>query len=86
MRSQLGPFFNLINARSRFEIESYRQRGEAMARQGLVPATAFIPVVEHRLPVGDLPWSERHTGLPQERHGTPAIPFNPKAFEADHSC
>ena len=48
--------------------------------------------------MGYLPWSERHTGLPQERHalnafdrigcvfGTPAIPFNPKAFEADHSC
>jgi hypothetical protein len=46
--------------------------------------------------MGDLPWSQRHAGLPQERHalngfdrigrgfGTPAIPFNPKAFEADH--
>ena len=48
--------------------------------------------------MGYLPWSERYTGLPQERHalnafdrigrvfGTPPIPFNPKAFEADHSC
>jgi len=48
--------------------------------------------------MGYLPWSERHTGLPQEGYalnavdrigrivGTPAIPLNPKAFEADHSC
>jgi len=62
------------------------------------PFPTLIPVGEHRLPMGYLPWSERHTGLPQERHalnafdrtgcvfGTPAIPFNPKAFEADHSC
>ena len=44
MRSQLATFFNLINGRSPFEIESYRQRGEAMARQGLVPATAFSAI------------------------------------------
>ena len=31
MQSQLAVFFNLINGRSPFEIESYRQRGEAMA-------------------------------------------------------
>jgi len=31
MRSQLATFFDLINGRSPFEIESYRQRGEAMA-------------------------------------------------------
>ncbi len=44
MRSQLATFFDLINGRSPFEIESYRQRGEAMARQGLVPATAFSAI------------------------------------------
>ena len=41
MRSELVTFFDLINGRSPFEIESYRQRGEATARKGLVPATAF---------------------------------------------
>ena len=62
------------------------------------PFPTLIPVGEHRLPMGYLAWSERHTWLPQERHalnafdriggvcGTPAIPFNPKAFETDHSC
>jgi galactonate dehydratase len=44
MRSQLAAFFELIDGRSPFEIESYRQRGEAMARQGLVPATAFSAI------------------------------------------
>jgi galactonate dehydratase len=44
MPSQLATFFNLIDGRSPFEIESYRQRGEAMARQGLVPATAFSAI------------------------------------------
>ena len=44
MRSQLSAFFDLINGRSPFEIESYRQRGESMARQGLVPATAFSAI------------------------------------------
>ena len=44
MRSQLATFFNLIDGRSPFEIESYRQRGEAMVRQGLVPATAFSAI------------------------------------------
>jgi len=44
MRAQLATFFALINGRSPFEIESYRQRGEAMARQGLVPATAFSAI------------------------------------------
>jgi galactonate dehydratase len=44
MRTQLASFFELINGRSPFEIESYRQRGEAMARQGLVPATAFSAI------------------------------------------
>lgn len=44
MRSQLSAFFDLINGRSPFEIESYRQRGEAMARQGLVAATAFSSI------------------------------------------
>ena len=44
MRTQLSSFFELINGRSPFEIESYRQRGEAMARKGLVPATAFSAI------------------------------------------
>ena len=41
MRTQLAVFFNLIDGRSPFEIESYRQRGEAMARQGLVAAATW---------------------------------------------
>jgi galactonate dehydratase len=44
MRAQLAAFFNLIDGRSPFEIESYQQRGEAMARQGLVAATAFSAI------------------------------------------
>ena len=44
MRSQLSAFFDLIDGRSPFEIESYRQHGEAMARQGLVAATAFSSI------------------------------------------
>jgi galactonate dehydratase len=44
MRRELQRFFELIDGRSPFEIESYRQRGEPMARQGLVPATAFSAV------------------------------------------
>jgi len=44
MQKQLAAFFDLINGRSPFEIESYRQRGEGMARQGLVPATAFSAI------------------------------------------
>jgi galactonate dehydratase len=44
MRAQLGAFFRLVDGRSPLEIESYRQRGEAMARQGLVPATAFSAI------------------------------------------
>jgi galactonate dehydratase len=44
MRAQLAAFCNLIDGRSPFEIESYRQRGEAMARQGLVAATAFSAI------------------------------------------
>jgi galactonate dehydratase len=33
-----------VKGRSPFEIESYRQRGESMARQGLVAATAFSAI------------------------------------------
>jgi galactonate dehydratase len=44
MRRELQRFFELIDGRSPLEIESYRQRGEAMARQGLVPATAFSAI------------------------------------------
>ena len=35
MRRELQRFFELVDGRSPFEIESYRQRGEPMARQGL---------------------------------------------------
>jgi galactonate dehydratase len=44
MRRELQRFFALINGRSPFEIEFYRQRGEPMARQGLVGATAFSAI------------------------------------------
>jgi galactonate dehydratase len=44
MRSELAMFFDLIEGRSPFEIESYRQRGEAIARKGLIPATAFSAI------------------------------------------
>jgi galactonate dehydratase len=44
MRGQLSTFFDLVNGKSPFEIELYRQRGEALARQGLVPATAFSAI------------------------------------------
>jgi galactonate dehydratase len=44
MRRELQRFFELINGRSPFEIESYRQRGEPLARPGLVPATAFSAI------------------------------------------
>ena len=44
MRGELERFFALINGRSPFEIESYRQRGEPLAHQGLVPATAFSAI------------------------------------------
>jgi galactonate dehydratase len=44
MRSQLKPFFDLVNGRSPFEIERYRQQGEALARQGLVAATAYSAI------------------------------------------
>ena len=41
---KLDRFFALVEGRSPFEIEFYRQRGESMARQGLVPATAFSAI------------------------------------------
>ena len=44
MHRELQTFFSLIEGRSPFEIESYRQRGEPMARKGLVPATAFSAI------------------------------------------
>ena len=44
MRRELQTFFSLIEGRSPFEIESYRQRAEQMARKGLVPATAFSAI------------------------------------------
>lgn len=44
MRSQLKAFFDLVNGRSPFEIERYRQQGEPLARQGLVAATAFSAI------------------------------------------
>ena len=44
MRRELERFFALINGRSPLEIESYRQRGEPLTREGLVPATAFSAI------------------------------------------
>jgi galactonate dehydratase len=44
MRAQLKTFFELINGQSPFDIESYRQRGEPIARKGLVEATAFSAI------------------------------------------
>jgi galactonate dehydratase len=44
MRSQLKAFVDLIDGRSPFEIERYRQQGEGLARQGLVAATAFSAI------------------------------------------
>lgn len=44
MRSELAMFFELVDGRSPFDIESYRQRGEVMARKGLIPATAFSAI------------------------------------------
>ena len=44
MRAQLKIFFDLIDGRSPLDIESYRQRGVPLARQGLVSATAFSAI------------------------------------------
>lgn len=44
MRAQLKTFVDLVLRRSPFEIESYRQRGESIARQGLLAATAYSAV------------------------------------------
>jgi len=86
-----------IRATSRTVWLIVRLRKDTGAVEAEHPFPTLIPVGDHRLPMGNLPWSERHTGLPQERHalnasdrigcvfGTPPIPFNPKAFEANHS-
>jgi galactonate dehydratase len=44
MRQELERFFALIKGGSPFDVESYRQRGEQLARQGLVAATAFSAI------------------------------------------
>ena len=44
MRSQLATFFALVEGRSPFDIAAYRQRGEPLARNGLVAATAFSAI------------------------------------------
>jgi len=44
MRAQLHVFFELIEGRSPFEIERFRQHGGPIARKGLVPATAFSAI------------------------------------------
>jgi galactonate dehydratase len=44
MRQELERFFALIKGGSPFDVESYRQRGEGLARQGLVAATAFSAI------------------------------------------
>jgi galactonate dehydratase len=41
MRSQLQKLFALIEGGSPFDIEMFRQKGDAAARQGLIPATAY---------------------------------------------
>ena len=41
MRRQLQAFFALIEGRSPLDVEAFRQRGQPLARQGLVQATAF---------------------------------------------
>jgi galactonate dehydratase len=44
MRAQLQAFFELIDGKSPFDVEAYRQRGEPMARKDLVAATAFSAI------------------------------------------
>jgi galactonate dehydratase len=44
MRTELQTLFSLVEGRSPFEIESYRQRGWPAASKGLVPATAFSAI------------------------------------------
>jgi galactonate dehydratase len=44
MRQELERFVALIKGGSPFDVESYRQRGEGLARQGLVAATAFSAI------------------------------------------
>lgn len=44
MRSQLQVFFDLIEGRSPFDIERFRQLATPIARGGLVPATAFSAI------------------------------------------
>jgi galactonate dehydratase len=44
MRAQLQRLFPLIDQQSPLEIEAYRQRGLAIARTGLVQATAFSAI------------------------------------------
>lgn len=44
MRNELDRFFALIAGRSPLDVEAYRQAGFAMAREGLVPATAFSSI------------------------------------------
>ena len=44
MRREVDRFFLLIHGRSPLEIEFYRQRGEPLAREGLVAATAFSAI------------------------------------------
>jgi galactonate dehydratase len=41
MRAQLQSLFPLVEGRTPFDIESFRQRGWNVASGGLVPATAF---------------------------------------------
>jgi galactonate dehydratase len=44
MRAELGSFFTLIQGRSPFDVERFRQRGWDAARKGLVAATAFSAI------------------------------------------
>lgn len=44
MRTELQTFFGLIEGRSPYDVEYYRQRGWPAAQKGLVPATAFSAI------------------------------------------
>jgi galactonate dehydratase len=44
MRQELERFVALVKGGSPFDVEAYRQRGDTLARQGLVAATAFSAI------------------------------------------
>jgi galactonate dehydratase len=46
IRSTLGEFFELVRDKSPFEIEAYRQRGRAMAKDGPLPVRTAFSAIE----------------------------------------